>query len=152
MTHSDFSTLNHETRHGYRLLILEDSDDLAEILRVIGQSAGYQVRRVADRGSVGQVCSDFQPSVLLINLGCGIPPVSVPIQDAGIQDEGVDLLRHLADQQSAAQIVILSGNPPATREAVLEQGLSLGLNMVGHIGKPFDIDVLEQRLIALRGQ
>ena len=129
------------------LLILEDSDEIAEILQEIGRSAGYGVHWVTGRVQSVQSLTEYRPSVLLLNLGHAAS-VFAPPRHA----EGLELLQSLAAQGVTAQIIIISGNPAAVRQSILDAGLALGLNMVAHIGKPFDIDGLEKQLLDLRQQ
>ena len=133
----------------WRLLILEDSDDIADILQEVGRAAGYAVHRLPDKKGAAQVCAEYRPAVMLLNLGHATS-LYAPPHLSFRRSEGAGLLQSLAAAGSTAQIIIVSGNPASIRQAMLEEGLSLGLNMVAHMGKPFDIDRLEEQLSGLR--
>ena len=129
----------------HRLLILEDSDDIAEILQEIAQASGYRACRCSDRSQAVAECVRLRPALMLVNLGY----LAAGTGSAG-KDRGLGLLQSLADQRIESHIIIVSANPDSVREAFVNAGLSLGLNMVGHFGKPFDVDELHQKLLELQ--
>ena len=57
--------------------------------------------------------------------------------------DGIELLRKLAEQHSEAAIILVSGMDRSVLETTDELGKSLGLNMVGVLNKPIDIDDLK---------
>ena len=128
-----------------RLLILEDSDEIAEILRELANSSGYQVYRANDRDQAIADCAKLRPGLVLLNLGYAAATLATSGEERGLK-----FLRSLAAQQIRSRIIIVSANPESVREAFVGEGLSMGLSMVGHFGKPFDVDELQQKLLELR--
>lgn len=128
-----------------RLLIIDDNEDIADILEEVGLDAGYSVHSVYDPAQVEKAYGDFNPTVIFLDLGL----VDDDLQH-GFGDEGLDVLRFLADQKCKARIVIISGKSRRKRELTQIQGQGLHLNMMGHISKPFDIDRIEAMLLKMR--
>lgn len=128
-----------------RLLIIDDNEDIADILEEVGLDAGYSVHSVYAPGQVEKAYGEFNPTVVFLDLG-----LVGDSQEQGFGDEGLDVLRFLADQHSKARIIIISGKSRRKRELTQIQGQGLHLSMMGHISKPFDIDRIEAMLLKLR--
>lgn len=128
-----------------RLLIIDDNADIADILEEVGLDAGYSVRSVYDPALVQRIYQDFDPTVIFLDLG-----LVDDEQQHGFGDEGLDVLRFLAEQKCKARIVIISGKSRRKRELTQIQGQGLHLAMMGHISKPFDIDRIESMLLKMR--
>jgi len=128
-----------------RLLIIDDNEDIADILEEVGLDAGYSVQSVYDPAQVQKAYADFDPTVIFLDLGLVDDDL-----ERGFGDEGLDVLRFLADQHCKARIVIISGKSRRKRELTQIQGQGLHLSMMGHISKPFDIDGIEAMLVKLR--
>lgn len=128
-----------------RLLIIDDNEDIADILEEVGLDAGYSVHSVYDSSQVEKAYREYEPTVIFLDLG-----LVGDEQQPGYGDEGLDVLRFLAEQRCKARIVIISGKSRRKRELTQIQGQGLHLAMMGHISKPFDIDRIESMLVRFR--
>jgi EAL domain-containing protein (putative c-di-GMP-specific phosphodiesterase class I)/ActR/RegA family two-component response regulator len=105
--------------------------------------AGQFVVDVA--GAMGMRCvATTDPQVFIESLR---PEVSLVILDLMIpQVDGIELLRMLGDRGSRAGIILMSGIGKRVLEAAEELATALGLNLVGHLQKPFRLTELEAML------
>ncbi len=65
---------------------------------------------------------------------------------------GADVLRHLSDIGSTAQVIIVSGRDQATCEKNVDLAKSLNLNILGSMQKPIDPAVLRSWLERLNSK
>ena len=120
-----------------RLLIIDDEIDIAALVAQIAEDCGYAVRTTHQAEPFKAAYSDFQPDVVLLDLG--IP-----------KTDGVELLNFLTDVGSKAQILIFSGLDHRMLEIAAHLGAARGLNMAGVLAKPIRIAELRARLRDLR--
>jgi YesN/AraC family two-component response regulator len=64
--------------------------------------------------------------------------------------DGVELLRFLAEEDSRATVLIISGFDRRVLESAFRLGEAMGLRMVGPLEKPVRFQELEQVLTELR--
>jgi len=110
-----------------RVLIIDDDQRICRL-----------IKRVADDLDIESFATDnpelFEPA----NLGFEPNVIFMDLQMPKL--DGVELLRKLAEQHSKAAIILASGMDKSVIETTEELGKSLGLNMVGFLQKPIDID------------
>ena len=106
-----------------KILVVDDDDELADVVRQVLRDAGYSVATVRHGAAALELVQHIAPDLILLDL-------SMPIMDGW---SFVALYRRKA--RAGARIVLLTGNAHAA-----EIAKSLGAD--GYITKPFDVDDL----------
>jgi len=115
---------------GLRVLVVDDNADLVDMLAVVIESAGHDVRKALDGASAISAARLYKPDVVLLDLG-------LPI--LGGLDVARELRRH--GETAAAKLVALTGWGQADdRRRTKEAGFD------AHLTKPTDPDQLERLL------
>ena len=106
-----------------RVLVIDDDDDLAEVVREVLRDSGYAVATVRHGAAALELVRHISPNLILLDL-------TMPIMD------GWSFLgQYRRNGKTSARIVLLTGNPHAP-----EIARSLGAD--GYLSKPFEIDDL----------
>lgn len=129
-----------------RLLIIEDEVDISDILAELGQEAGFAVRESSGIETAKAAYQEFSPSLIILDLGLAAEPDHDPAEG----DEGLQMLKFLAESSCEARIVIISGMSRRKRELNQVRGQGMNLKVIGHIPKPFDVDVVQNLLSDIR--
>jgi len=117
---------------GSRLLALDDEESLTSVIHEIGERAGFDVVVAVTSEPFKVALALHRPDVIMLDL-------HMPGMD------GVEVMRFLADQETRAGIVLVSGLDERTISSAQQYGLSKGLNVVGTLQKPFlPADLLHQ--------
>jgi EAL domain-containing protein (putative c-di-GMP-specific phosphodiesterase class I) len=116
-----------------RLLIVDDEADVAEFLAEVGRQSGFDALAVRTLDEVRRAIADQAPEVMTLDL-----------QMPGL--DGVQLLRHLAEMNVKAGILLISGTDARVRNTSLRLGSELGLRMLGTLQKPVHVVELEKVL------
>jgi DNA-binding response OmpR family regulator len=119
------------------LLLIDDEPELSRLIAYAGEVAGYQPTATGDTASFKRAYEDAGADLVAIDLG-------LPHED------GVELLRYLAEQGCTAPILIVSGFDRRVLETAQRLGEALGLEMVGHVEKPIRLTALENLLDDIR--
>ena len=133
-----------------RLLLIDDSKGITDILEEISSDAGYDVRSVNQYEFIIQEIELHVPTVIFLDLHLG--PADHLESDEEIPREGMEILKYLSTSRSKAKIVIVSGLSRRTRELNQYLGRDLDLHVVGSISKPFNIKNVQEILEKLRVQ
>ena len=108
---------------GRKVLLVDDDDELAEVVRKVLRDAGYSVATVRDGAAALELIRHSAPDLILLDL-------AMPIMD------GFSFAtQYRRTAPNGAGIVLLTGNPQAADIA-----RSLGAD--GVIRKPFTLDEL----------
>ena len=117
-----------------RVLVIDDDDELAEVLRQALRESGYAVATVRHGAAALDLIGQIQPDLILLDL-------RMPIMDGW---SFVTQYRRIG--KSAGRIVLVSGHPDV-RE------ISQRLGADAYVGKPFELTQLlstvEQQLGAI---
>ena len=116
-----------------RLLVIDDEPLVAALIGRIARRAGFDVIVTSDPTDFRQRVRSWRPA--MISLDLGMP-----------EADGVELLRHLADERVTAQIMIISGFDERVLTAAGRLGMARGLNMAGVLRKPVQIEDLRELL------
>lgn len=116
-----------------RVLIIDDDPRICRIIKRVANELGIESFATDDSALFESAYLEYEPNIILMDL-------QMPKLD------GVELLRKLADQDSRAAIILVSGMDKSVLETTEDLGKSLGLNMAGVIVKPIDIDNLKKIL------
>jgi EAL domain-containing protein (putative c-di-GMP-specific phosphodiesterase class I)/CheY-like chemotaxis protein len=120
-----------------KLLIVDDEEELCEVISATAQAMGFECIATTDA------------KMFLENLG---PDTSLVLLDLRMPKmDGIELLRLLGKRQCKADIVLMSGVGKRTMESALQLAQVLGLSIVGHLNKPFQLAELEEVLQRIPG-
>jgi len=106
-----------------RVLVVDDSTDSAELLGLLLEQAGHQVRLAATGSAAISAAPEFQPDVALVD-------ISLPDTD------GYALVRALRAQQELARCRFVAVTGHDGQEAVAR---SLAAGFDQHLVKPLDL-------------
>jgi CheY-like chemotaxis protein len=120
-----------------RLLVIDDEPVLADFVAQVATECGFDPILTADDEDFRKAVRSKRPDMVALDLG-------MPGMD------GVELLRFLAQENSTAPILIISGFDRRVLESAFRLGEALGLTMVGPLEKPVQFQDLERVLTELR--
>ncbi len=118
---------------GNRVLIVDDDQRICRIIKRVADSIGVESMTTNKAEWFISAYLGYEPNVVLMDLQ--MPNI-----------DGVELLRFLAKNDSAAAIILVSGMDKSVIETTESLGLSLGLNMAGILRKPVDINDVKSML------
>lgn len=118
------------TRPQNRVLIVDDDPRICRIIKRVADELGVESFATDDSALFESAYLEHEPNIILMDL-------QMPKLD------GVELLRKLADLDSRAAIILISGVDKSVLETTQDLGKSLGLSMAGVLVKPIDIDNLK---------
>jgi len=107
----------------HKVLVIDDDDDLAEVVRQVLRDSGYSVATVRHGAAALELVSHISPDLILLDL-------TMPIMD-GWSFVG----QYRRSGKTSARIVLLTGNPHAPE-------IARNLGADGYLNKPFEIDDL----------
>ncbi|RED44684.1 EAL domain-containing response regulator [Aestuariispira insulae] len=116
-----------------RLIVLDDTVGMLDLIGGLAEDLGYQVRRVDEVSDFQAVYDEFQPNFITLDL-------AMPGGD------GVEILRFLGQRGCQARIVIISGFDNKVVASAMRLGREFQLEMAGSLHKPFAISDLETLL------
>lgn len=111
------------------LLALDDDSEMGEIVRAIGERAGFAVQETTTAEQFKDQLSRLSPALIVLDL-----------QMRGT--DGVEILRYLGDNRVSAGILLVSGMDRRTIAAAEQYGSTRGLRMLGTLQKPFTAEEL----------
>jgi EAL domain-containing protein (putative c-di-GMP-specific phosphodiesterase class I) len=106
-----------------RLLIIDDEPEFAIFVRKVAESCGYEVLTTTDPVEFRRLSREWRPTHIFLDLV--MPEV-----------DGVEILRFLAGDLSAARIYIMSGFDSRVVDAARRIGTERGLDIGGTLQKP----------------
>jgi EAL domain-containing protein (putative c-di-GMP-specific phosphodiesterase class I) len=115
-----------------RILIIDDEADVGEFIASAAQSMGFECTVTTDAQGFLEVLT---PDTNLILLDLIMPDM-----------DGIEMLRLLGKRKCKAGIVLMSGVGERTLESAAQYAQVLGLCIVGHLHKPFQLDEMERIL------
>ncbi len=118
-----------------KILVADDSASIREyLIALLKEQADAEVLGVKDgQEALERIQAGYQPDLALLDL-------NMPRMD------GVQLLRHLADMNFSAPIVIISGLSRQVIGAIERLSKEYSLNVVGTIAKPLDEMAISEML------
>ena len=118
------------SRTKYRILVADDNDDAAQMLRVLLQSMGQEVHTAADGLQAVELAATWRPDVALLDIG--MPKLN-----------GYDAARRIREQGGGKDIVLIALTGWGQEEDRL-RAAEAGFNY--HLTKPLDPDELAKLL------
>ena len=122
-----------------RLLIVDDEASIRDFLDTVAEQLGFEVYAIGNADEFSGAVEEFRPTAIILDL-------NMPGSD------GIELLRHLAKQESEAQVLVISGEDIRVLNAAEQLGSSQGLNMAGALQKPVLLPDLEAALKRIMGK
>lgn len=116
-----------------RLLAVDDEVHICELVRDLAEGLGFEVATASSHDDFMAGYRDHRPNVITLDLQ--MPDV-----------DGVELLRYLADEQSKARVVLMSGMDRKILDTAKRLAQGRGLNVHAVVQKPFQLDELEATL------
>ena len=116
-----------------RLLVVDDEPDICRIVCHVAADLGLEAKSASSRDEFQTISSAFNPDVIVLDL-------QLPGSD------GVEILEHLANINSDAQILLISGLDKRVLSTANRLGAAHGLRMLGSLSKPMQIPDLEAAL------
>jgi two-component system response regulator MprA len=113
-----------------RILVVEDDEEIAEVLRRSLRSEGYEVRSAGDGVEALDVASGFAPDLVVLDLG-------LPRMD------GVEVCRHLRAESDVSILILTARAETEDRVGGLDSGAD------DYLVKPFERQELLARIRAL---
>lgn len=107
-----------------RIVIIDDEPDVVHLLHQICAAAGYAVESTATAADFHRLLIT-RPDFVLLDLL--MPDI-----------DGVELLRHLADEHIESAIILISGADPRVLQSVARLAVTKGLHVQGTLAKPFN--------------
>ncbi len=123
--------------YGDRLLLIDDEPAFGNLVKRVAQAEGFEVVVGDDPAAFVNTARLWHPTVIMLDL-------KMPGTD------GIQLLRALAADQCAAQIVLTSGADAKVLDAAIRLGRERGLTMSEPLPKPIRALALRQQLDALK--
>jgi len=120
-----------------RLLVIDDEPALAEFVATVATECGFDPILSEGWEAFRAAVRDTKPDMVALDLG-------MPGMD------GVELLRFLAEEDSHATVLIISGFDRRVLESAFRLGEALGLRMLGPLEKPVRFHDLERVFTQLR--
>lgn len=120
-----------------RLLVVDDDAAISSLIAAAAMDCGYDALATTSAKDFKGGLLSFRPTLIGLDL-------SMPGED------GMELLRYLAENDCKAGILIVSGFDQRVLECAATLGKGRGLKMLGTIPKPFRLSTLRQLFDALR--
>ncbi len=116
-----------------RILIVDDNPEICRLLRRVSEGMGYEAYILDNPLDFEPAYIGFEPTVIVLDL-------QMP------QIDGVEILRHLAELESKAAVLLMSGVQTRVLQTAERLAFSLGLNIAGAVSKPIDLEEFERYL------
>lgn len=132
------SEMDHETTRKYRILVVEDEDNIAFALDYVMMREGYENDRISNGGEAMSRIRETRPDLVLLDVM--LPDVS-----------GYEICQDVRLDPALSDVKILM---MTARGSAIERRKGLALGADGFISKPFELSELRQevrRLLAPGG-
>lgn len=116
-----------------RLLVIDDEPDVCALVADVAEGIGFEALVAATADAFRSHVRDFDPNVIVLDL-------NMP------QADGIELLRFLGKAKVAAKILLISGSSGRVLTTASRLGKSHGLDILGTLTKPIDLNDLEKIL------
>jgi CheY-like chemotaxis protein len=113
-----------------RVLVVDDSVDMADTLAMVVNGLGHDVRKAYDGSSSLEAALDYQPHIMFLDIG--LPGL-----------DGYKLAKRIREQQALRDVVLVALTGYG-QESDRQRSLVAGFNH--HLTKPLDLKKLEQIL------
>ncbi|MCI0591516.1 MAG: EAL domain-containing response regulator, partial [Gammaproteobacteria bacterium] len=115
---------------------MDDDPRVCRLFKRVAEGLGFEAFAIDNSSQFESAYGGFEPDIILLDL-------QMPKLD------GVELMRYLVGQRAKASIILVSGVDKSVIATTERLGKSLGLNIVGLLTKPINVDEIKA---LLRGQ
>lgn len=126
-----------ENQAAERLLVLDDTVEIARLIGELGEQAGFATTVTTDVDAFNDALEREPPSIIVLDL-------QMPKSD------GIEVLRQLSAASTTAGILLVTGMDKRTIDSAERFGRKAGLNMLGTLQKPFTPESLIEKLSSAR--
>lgn len=116
-----------------RLLVVDDEAGFRDFVQDAASDLGFEVRSASNGGSAREVYAAFRPEIVLLDIV--MPEV-----------DGIEFMRWLAQQRSAARVILVTGYNPHYGESATRLAGALGLPDITFLAKPVRLNTLVEAL------
>jgi DNA-binding response OmpR family regulator len=81
-----------------RILIVDDEPDIRKLYRLEFEEEGFEVATAADSSQALRIVREWEPELVILDIKLG-------------EENGLDLLRRIADTRRSMRTIIVSGYP-----------------------------------------
>ncbi len=120
------------------LMVIDDEKEVGEFIKDIAESIGYDCYATT---SVNDFLESVKPGIHCIIIDLMMPEL-----------DGIELLRKLSAQKCVTKIILISGFDKKVLKTAENLAKSLGLETVGILEKPFNLDDLQTLLAKAKNQ
>ncbi|HEY4135395.1 MAG TPA: EAL domain-containing response regulator [Alphaproteobacteria bacterium] len=120
-----------------RLLIIDDEAQIRSLVIDVAEIAGFAAQEADEPEAFFDACASFQPTVIVLDL-------QMP------QADGIEILRRLSQDKVVAKVLLISGVDQKVLNTAKRFGSAEGLQMLGALTKPFDLNELKALLAKAR--
>lgn len=117
----------HSLANAHTILVVDDSDDIRLMTRVMLEAHGYQVSEASNGKEAVEIARSACPSLILMDL-------NMPVMDGLTATE--QIRRHREECKEVPILATTANESSHMKKAALEAGCD------GYINKPFDFDKL----------
>lgn len=116
-----------------KLLVIDDQPNIGEFIRKAAERRGFVVQVTTEAAEFRRALDRFVPDIIVLD-------VVMPEQD------GIELIRYLADKGCKARLIIVSGYNTLYLKSSRILAEDLGLSPVLALSKPIELGELEAAL------
>lgn len=116
-----------------RLLIVDDQPEIAEFIRMVAETEGFEVEVAGNASTFKKLYASFGPDVIVLDI---VMP----------EEDGIELIRYLADKGCTAHVITISGYDTVYLERTRLLARDLGLPKITTLAKPIELDDLKGAL------
>ena len=120
-----------------RILVIDDDNSVCELVSALARTMGFDCVATKDAATFSSLVF---PDTALILLDLMMPGM-----------DGIEVLRLLSERRCRARILLMSGMDKRILETAEKLAHSLGLQVVGHLQKPFPLTALSKLLETFAG-
>ena len=129
--------MEREPEGRYRLLVIEDHKDCADLIARVALECGYEASSIVDATSLQDAISHHCPDVITLDL-C-LPNV-----------DGLEVLTLLKSLDFAGRLIIITGQPAWFLKQAVRLARAHELKVVAQMSKPIQVELLRELLNAIR--
>ncbi len=118
-----------------RILVIDDDPEIAAFVSDVSRQLGFEVDVATDSEEFKRKFHTTAPDVIVLD-------IVMPGED------GIELMRYLAEHDCRSGIIIMSGYNPLYLKSGETLARDWGLRAITSLTKPIELDTLEQALLA----
>lgn len=117
-----------------RVLVVDDDPEILSLVQEVSEQLGFEVSLAHDSVEFKALYTAAIPDLIVLD-------IVMPGED------GIELIRYLADKKSPSKLIIMSGYNPLYLRSGEALARDWGLSAIAVLTKPFELDALEAALL-----